>query len=182
MPLSESAVDQIEELLFDEGLSEDTLDYFGLHGLVTSCVVGPIDLSNEQIINICFAEQDISHLSEGISHLRDCIEAIKLELREAISEGESIFLPFEDEDVLYDDALNSWCAGLVEGFLANEEAWFSSNDEVVAELLLPYMALSGLFDNEDFAPILENKKLMLQLESVVAEQLTDVFLFYHSKN
>lgn len=180
MPLSENAIDQLEELLFDESLSEDTLDYFGLHGLTTASVVGPIQLTTAEIMSICLADQTLNDMDKELEHLAACIEAIKAELLECLSEGEAIFLPFEEEDDLYDDALNSWCAGFVEGILANETEWFSKDEEVSAELLLPYMALSGLFDNEDFAPIINNKKLMQQFETVISEQLTDVYLFFNS--
>ena len=180
MPLSENAIDQLEELLFDERLSEDTLDYFGLHGLVSASVVGPVQLPNNKIVEICLAEQTIAGMDDELNHLDQCIEVIKLELTESLTEGTAIFLPFEEEDELFEDALKSWCAGFVEGLLLNETEWFSKNEEVTAELLLPYMALSGLFDNEDFAPIIRNQKLMQQFETVVSEQLTDVFLYFHS--
>ncbi|KZX77779.1 hypothetical protein A3715_33055 [Oleiphilus sp. HI0009] len=181
MPLSESAVDQLEELLFDKSLSDDTLDYFGLHGLVSATVVGPVELTIPQITNICLAEQTLSGMEKELDHLAGCIAVMQSELIESLTEGSSIILPFEDEDEHYDDALISWCAGFVEGILNNESDWFNQNEEISAELLLPYMALSGLFDNEDFAPIINNKKLMQQFETIIAEQLTDVFLFYHSK-
>ena len=180
MPLSENAIDKLEELLFDESLSEDTLDYFGLHGLTTAAVVGPTQLSTSAIMSICLADQTLNDMDDELEHMAACIEAIKAELEECLREGEAIFLPFEDEDELYDDALNSWCAGFVEGMLANEAEWFKKDEEVAAELLLPYMALFGLFDNEDFAPIINNKKLMQQFETIVSEQLTDVFLFFNS--
>lgn len=180
MPLSDNAIDQLEELLFDESLSDDTLDYFGLHGLVSAAVVGPIQLESTEIMSICLAEQTLNGMDQELDHLSACIELMRAELVESLTEGDAIFLPFEDEDDHYEDALISWCAGFVEGLLANENAWFDKNEEVSAELLLPYMALSGLFDNEDFAPIINNKKLMQQFETVIAEQLTDVFLFYNS--
>ncbi len=180
MPLSEQAIDQLEDLLFCDDLHEDTLDYFGLHGLVCSSIVGPVKLSVDDIATICISGDVPEGREPDIEHLHECIRLIALELEEALLEGSAYHLPFEEEDDLYDDALQSWSAGFVEGLLANEEEWFSANEEVAAELLLPYMALSGLFDNEEFAPILSNKKLMTQLETVVGEQLTDVYLYYNS--
>lgn len=180
MPLSEQAIDQLEDLLFCDDLNEDTLDYFGLHGLVCSSIVGPVKLSTSEITSICISGEIPSDRQPDLEHLGNCIELIAHELEQALLEGSPYHLPYEEEDELYEEALQSWCAGFVEGLLAHEEKWFSSDEEVAAELLLPYMALSGLFDNEEFAPILSNKKLMNQLETVVGEQLTDVFLYYHS--
>jgi uncharacterized protein len=180
MPLSDTSIDRIENLLFDEKFSDDTLDYFGLHGLVCASVVGPELLAPETVIETCI-DGDLESVSEEeLGHLRDCIQVIMHEIKTALDEGSAINLPYEEEDELYDDALASWCAGFVEGLLLNEDKWFEKDEEVSAELLLPYMAWSGLFDNEDFAPILNNKKLMQQLETAVPEQLTDIFLFYHS--
>lgn len=178
MPLSEQAIDQLEDLLFCEELNEDTLDYFGLHGLACASVVGPVKLSTEELANICISGDLPENQTENLTHLHESIEFIVEELEQALVEGTPHHLPFEEEDELYEDALQSWCAGFVEGLLAHEAEWFEADEEVAAELVLPYMALSGLFDNEEFAPILNNSKLMTQLETVVGEQLTDVFLYY----
>lgn len=180
MPLSDTSIDRIEELLFDDQFSDDTLDYFGLHGLTCASVVGPSQLEPNTIVETCIDGNTDNIPEEELEHLHDCIQVIMHEIQTALDEGSAIHLPYEDEDELYEDALASWCAGFVEGLLLNEELWFSKDEEVSAELLLPYMAWSGLFDNEDFAPILNNKKLMAQLETAVAEQLTDIYLFYHS--
>ena len=74
----------------------------------------------------------------------------------------------------------AWCVGFMEGFFYQEETWFGKGEDIAAELLLPIMALSGLFDSDEFQEIRRNEKILSQFEEIMPEQLVDIFLFYHS--
>jgi len=180
MALSEQDIEQLEDLLFSEHLEEEALDYFGLHGLICAAIFGPISIKSDTFQTIVFGEQPKQFESSQLEHFNHCIELISQDLIEELNQGEELSLPFFYEETHYDACLESWCIGFMEGFFFNEKSWFSKGEDIAAELLLPIMALSGLFDSDEFQEIAKNDKLMSQFEEIIPEQLVDIFLFYHS--
>ncbi|KZY33954.1 MULTISPECIES: YecA family protein [unclassified Oleiphilus] len=185
MSLSEQQIEQLEDILFAEHLNEEALDYFGFHGLVCASVIGPVDFDTNTLISVLFGNDDIELSESEIATIESCIEEIKSTLLEEINEDRDILLPYSDEtdddsETHYDACLESWCTGFMEGFFYKEKAWFCKGEDVTAELLLPIMALSGLFDSDEFQEIRRNEKLLSQFEEIMPEQLVDIFLFYHS--
>jgi uncharacterized protein len=180
MALSEQDIEKLEELLFSEDIEEEALDYFGLHGLVCAAIFGPISIKIETIQTIVFGTLPTQFNQGQLSHFNRCVELISHELLEELNLGEELSLPFYEEDEHYEACLESWCTGFMEGFFFHEKSWFGKGEDVAAELLLPIMALSGLFDSNEFQEIIKNDKLMSQFEEIIPEQLVDIFLFYHS--
>lgn len=179
MPLSEQEIDQLEELLFSDDLEEEALDYFGIHGLVCASVVGPQKFDTDTLSNLVFADQLDLVATDKLSHFQYCTGRIAEDVLNHLLEGKELTLPHEKEEE-FEACLESWCIGFMEGFFHNEKAWFLQDESVTAELLLPIMALSGLFDSDEFEAIEQNEKLMTQFASIVADQLTDIYLFYHA--
>lgn len=180
MALSEQEIETLEDLLFSEKLEEEALDYFGLHGLVSAAIFGPISIKIETIQTIVFGDQPTQFTQAQLNHFNHCVEIIGQDLLEELNLGEEISLPFFEEETHYEACLESWCIGFMEGFFFNEKSWFGKGEDIAAELLLPIMALSGLFDSNEFQEIIKNDKLMSQFEEIIPEQLVDIFLFYHS--
>ncbi len=179
MALSNRDLDQLETILFSDSVADESLDYFGLHGALCASVVGPVNMPDEQLVQLTFSGEESTLSDDQIEHVKRCMDQIKQEVLEHLQDGTPILLPFEDEED-YENALESWCAGFMEGFFQHEKSWFTKGEEIPAELLLPIMALSGLFDSEEFSQIRDNERLMSQFESILGDQLTDIFLFYHS--
>jgi uncharacterized protein len=179
MPLCSQEIDRIEDILFSDVLNEDALDYFGLHGLVSAIVVGPPSVSADQALRATLGGE-VKLSNKQTTTLIDAIETIAKDLADSLTEGSDFNLPFEEEDEDYEVAMESWCVGFIEGMLLKEDAWFAKDEEVSAELLLPYMALSGLYDGDEFHQIHDNSKLMQQMIGLLGEQLTDIYLFFHS--
>ncbi|WP_250657949.1 YecA family protein [Alkalimarinus coralli] len=180
--ITDHDIDTLEDILFEDELSEDALDFFGVHGLVCSYVVGPKNINDSELTDLVFnshkglASDKLKIAESIISKLRNNISA-------ELSAGKTLELPIYDADEeYYEEALTNWCAGFVEGFLDHETSWFERSQELVAELLLPIMALSQLFDDEDFSEINNNQKIMEQFEEQLPELMTDLFLFFHSDN
>jgi uncharacterized protein len=185
MSLSENQIEQLEDILFAEHLNDEALDYFGFHGLVCSSIIGPVSPDDNTLISLIFGSDDITLSEAERSTLTDAIALVKQSLKDEINEGIDISLPYaveaDNDDAHYDACLESWCIGFMEGFFYREKAWFIKGEDVVAELLLPIMALSGLFDSDEFQEIRRNEKLLSQFEEIMPEQLVDIFLFYHSE-
>jgi uncharacterized protein len=65
----------------------------------------------------------------------------------------------------------------MEGVFMTEQYWFESEkEEVVAELLLPIMVASDLFDDEEVVQIRESEKLTNSCIAQIPEVVTDLFL------
>lgn len=186
MTISAENIEQLEAILFSEDVTEEALDYFALHGLICSATVGPVNISPDRIIEIIFGNEMPDLKDEERQFLYEVINTISASVKEQLLEESDIHLPYTDEDSSgedshYDACLESWCTGFMEGFFDNENVWFIKGEDVAAELLLPIMALSGLFDSDEFQDIRNNNKLMSQFEELMPDQLVDIFLFYHSE-
>lgn len=177
-PLSSADISALEEILFDDRFAEDALDYFGVHGALSALAVGPCEMTPEAWVELAFGRPVSAVDVKEYDFVVQTLSRIFHNIRSELNQEEPIELPaetYEDRD-----ALTNWCAGFVEAFLANEEQWFEQKQELVAEFLLPIMALSNLFDDEDFTEITTNPKLMAQLSEQIPEVLTDLYLLFHS--
>tara|TARA_R110001592_G_scaffold59200_1_gene179578 strand:+ start:25638 stop:26198 length:561 start_codon:yes stop_codon:yes gene_type:complete len=186
MTLSTESIEKLENILFSEEVTEEALDYFGLHGLICSAVVGPSKIKNDRMIEIIFGNEKPALTNENETFLNNIINEIAITIKEQLLDESDIHLPYVDEQETeqgghYDACLESWCTGFLEGFFDNEKMWFTKGEDVAAELLLPIMALSGLFESDEFEDIRENHNLMTQFEELIPDQLVDIFLFYHSE-
>ena len=50
--LSNSDIEALEDILFAEPWGDEALDFFGFHGVVCASVVGPAELSAEEIFRL----------------------------------------------------------------------------------------------------------------------------------
>ena len=67
----------------------------------------------------------------------------------------------------------------MEGVFLDESAWFEGDEEGAATLLLPFMALSGLFDDEpDMAELSDDPIRAERLVRQLPELVLDLYLHY----
>ncbi len=179
-PLSSAEISKLEDILFDERFVEDALDYFGIHGMLSALAVGPVELSSDEWVSQAFGQPVAADSLADYALVKSYLERTFRHIRAALNGEEQVELPaetYEDRD-----ALTNWCAGFVEAFMAHEAEWFADRQDLVAELLLPIMAVSDLFDDEDFTQIKANPKLMEQLSEQIPEVLTDLYLLFHAQD
>ena len=75
--------------------------------------------------------------------------------------------------------IGDWCAGFMEGVFSDESAWFQDDEEAAATLLLPFMLLSGLFDDEpDMAEMASDQANQEALVAQLPELVLDLYLHY----
>ncbi len=176
--LSDSDIEALEDILFAEPWGDEALDFFGLHGVVCASVVGPTSLSTEDIFRLATgAEQAPS--GQVPDAFRQAIEQLGRDMAHALDMGQSLELP-EPEDGDPMNALENWCAGFVDTFLENEEAWLEAGEEETADLLVPMLTLSGLFEDEDFQNVRNSEKLSRQMADAIPDSLTDLYLLFHA--
>ena len=176
--LSDSDIEALEDILFAEPWGDEALDFFGLHGVVCASVVGPTSLSTEDIFRLATgAEQAPS--GQVPDAFRQAVEQLGRDMAHALDMGQSLELP-EPEDGDPMNALENWCAGFVDTFLENEGAWLEAGEEETADLLVPMLTLSGLFEDEDFQNVRNSEKLSRQMADAIPDSLTDLYLLFHA--
>jgi len=176
--LSDSDIEALEDILFAEPWGDEALDFFGLHGVVCASVVGPTSLSTEDIFRLATgAEQAPS--GQVPDAFRQAVEQLGRDMAHALDMGQPLELP-EPEDGDPMNALENWCAGFVDTFLENEEAWLKAGEEETADLLVPMLTLSGLFEDEDFQNVRNSEKLSRQMADAIPDSLTDLYLLFHA--
>ncbi|HTN35112.1 MAG TPA: YecA family protein [Marinobacter sp.] len=177
--LSDSDIEALEDILFAEPWSEDALDFFGLHGVVCASVVGPVELSVEDIFRLVTNTDTVPE--GGVPEaFKRCVGQLALAMAHSLDMGQALELP-EPEDGDPMNALENWCAGFVDTFLEHEEEWLErSSEEETADLMIPMLTLSGLFDDEDFQTVRKSEKLSRQMADAIPDVLTDLYLLFHA--
>ncbi|GAA3558502.1 YecA family protein [Marinobacter xestospongiae] len=176
--LSNTEIEALEDILFAEPWGEEALDFFGLHGVVCASVVGPVSLTAEDIFRLATGMDQLP--ASGVPEVfSSAVTKLADAMRGELTMGQPPELP-EPEDGDPMNALENWCAGFVDTFLENEEQWLTGDEDETANLLVPMMALSGLFDDEDFRKARESDKLSRQMADAIPDTLTDLYLLFHA--
>lgn len=177
---NQSDVDQLEEIIDKLDPEGEALDYFAIHGLVCASVVGPARVEASTLVHMVLGYETEAANTEDTQHLKELLEKLANSVAETLSQEELVDIPEPDNADDEEYAMSNWCVGFVEGFMENENLWFADKEEQVAGLLLPIMALSDLFEDDDFSEIKSNENLVLQFIDQLPELITDIFLFYHA--
>ncbi len=177
-PLSEAEIDELESFIFSPAVSEESLDYLGLHGLLTALAVSPLEVPAEEWLDGVFDGVPGYRDEPEQQHIQGLLKREYRAIREELDNEEAPELPcdlsLEDEEPM----LTVWCQGFMEGVFLRESDWFSQQEEQVAELLLPIMLASELFDEEEFQQLRKDSKLCQQLCEEIPELITDLYLHF----
>lgn len=177
--LTNSDIEALEDILFAEPWGDHALDFFGLHGVVCASVIGPVRLKFEDQFKLATGADALP--DSGVPEIfRHCVEHLARDMVQALDMGQALELP-EPEDGDPMNALENWCAGFVDTFLDHEEAWLeAASEEEVADLMLPMLTLSGVFDDEDFQKVRSDDKLAGRMAEAIPDSLTDLYLLFHA--
>ncbi len=176
---SKNKAELLSNFLSSERAGEESLDYISAHGFLTALAICPEKIDSNDWIPSLFggspAYQDELEKQSVLELLAELLESQE----KSLESGELIELPLSS-DGDHEAELQTWCIGFVEAFFIKEEAWFSNKtEEVIAELTLPTMALSGLFE-EELEELIENEEQYESLVEQLPETLTDLYLLYRS--
>lgn len=177
--LTNADIEALEDILFADPWGDEALDFFGFHGVVCASVIGPANLEAEAIFRLATGSETLpgGQVPEIFAH---CVKVLTKDMAHALDMGQPLELP-EPEDGDPMNALENWCAGFVDTFLENEEAWLEAADEEeVADLMVPMLTLSGLFEDEDFQNVRNDEKLASRMADAIPDSLTDLYLLFHA--
>jgi uncharacterized protein len=180
--LDDEQLDRLDDFLASDQVDEDALDLISAHGFLVALAVGPSEVPPTQWLAELFhgepryadetQRDDIIHL---LTLLRDNAMAV-------LEQGGLPELPFEltlGGIPAEETPIGDWCAGFMEGVFCDESAWFQDDEETAATLLLPFMLLSGLFDDEpDMAEMAGDLERQEALVTQLPELVLDLYLHY----
>ncbi|WP_027967106.1 YecA family protein [Halomonas halocynthiae] len=180
--LEDESLDELDDFLASERVGPDALDLIGSHGFLVALALAPV----EQPISIWVAELFQGEPAFTDTTERDRILGLLDNLRtNAINVLEAGGLPELPFDLELgglppeETPIGDWCAGFMEGVFLNEAAWFEDNEETTATLLLPFMLLSGLFDDEpDMTELAEDTPRLDALTAQLPELVLDLYLHF----
>jgi len=180
--LDDDQLDHLDDFLASERVSEDALDLIGTHGFLVALAVSPREVPPAAWVAELFqGEPDFSDDSER-EIILGLLERLRHNAIAALEQGLLPELPFElvlDGIAPEETSIGDWCAGFMEGVFLDEAAWFEEDEEAAAALLLPFMALSGLFDEEpDMAEFVADGARLEGLVRQLPELVLDLYLHY----
>tara|TARA_R110002049_G_scaffold11881_1_gene54537 strand:- start:3674 stop:4333 length:660 start_codon:yes stop_codon:yes gene_type:complete len=180
--LEDEQLDRLDDFLDSDQVDEDALDLISAHGFLVALAVAPSEVPPTQWLAELFqgepryaddAERD--EIITLLTLLRDNAVAV-------LEQGGLPELPFEltlGGEPAEETPIGDWCAGFMEGVFSDESAWFQDDEEAAATLLLPFMLLSGLFDDEpDMAELAKDQARQESLVVQLPELVLDLYLHY----
>jgi len=181
-PLADEALARLDDYLASERLGEDAPDMIGAHGYLVALAVSPREIDPEQWIAELFEGEPPFDNPAEREEILGLLASLKTNAGSILERGHQVELPFDtelDEDGDMVAAIEDWCAGFMQGVFLDEATWFSQDEAHVAALLLPFMALSGLFDDEpDIAEMVAEESQFAALAGQLAELILDLYLHF----
>lgn len=182
--LDDDAMDELFEFLDSEHVDPEALTLFGAHGFLVAQAIAPAPVSSQvwsaELFNGEPVFQNDTQRDLILSHL----EHLYANAAATFESGDLPELPFDLEVEpgvsLLDTPVGEWCAGFMTGVFMDEEAWFEENETDAAQLLLPFMALSELFEeeDEDLAALARSPEEATRLARQLPELALDLYLLY----
>ena len=178
--------DQLQHLqafLDADDLHDEALDYMAACGYLTALAISPEVVEDAELLAELFAETPDYQDAEQQALIEGTLLELQARIARELASDEDLELPCEltlGDEPDYSD-LRSWCIGFMEGVFLREEAWFSNDEELVSELLLPIMVASGLFaDQPEFAEIHEDEDMVEDMAEHIPQVLTQLFLLFNA--
>ncbi|AFT66591.1 MAG: YecA family protein [Cycloclasticus pugetii] len=165
-------MDLLNTFFNSEKLSDEAMYFFEMHGFLTSLVVQPGSLSQQQILSEILADNDAN------ASIEKAIFDLQKNIEQALLNGEFPTMIGESEEP-DEDFLTLWSSGFMQGVFMHEDLWFNSQPEDVAELTLPILACSELLDDE-IDEITQNDDLLDDMAEKIPDCVIDLYLLFNS--
>lgn len=180
--LDDDDLDLLDDFLDSERVDAEALDLIGAHGFLVALAVAPSDVPPASWVAELFHGEPAFADDAERETILGLLETLRRNAIAALEQGLLPELLFElalDGLAPEETPIGDWCAGFMEGVFLDEAAWFEEDEETAATLLLPFMALSGLFDEEpDMAEFTADTARLEALVAQLPELVLDLYLHY----
>lgn len=181
--LDDESLDILDEFLESDLVGPEALDIISAHGFMLALAIAPREVPSSLWLPELFQGQPAYESPEQEAQVVALFEQMRANAIDALEHGILPELLFELELGGLDPVetpIGDWCAGFMEGVFMDEEAWFGTQEETAAELLLPFMAISGVFDDEDpeIGELIADPIGAQRFVNQLPELLLDLYLLY----
>lgn len=179
-PLDDLELDTLEDFLDSDRVHEDCQNFVMAHGFLTALAICPFTLPEDQWLPVVFEETPNFEDAKQEKQILQLLTRLSLDIQKELESEEEFIIPCEIEMGTSPEELSElqeWATGFMEGVFMTERHWFETEkEEVVAELLLPVMVASDLFDDDEVLQIRNSEKLTQSCIEQIPEVVTDLFL------
>lgn len=180
--LTDEQLDRLDDFLDSDQVDEDALDVISAHGFLVALAVAPSEVSPAQWLVELFQGEPRYTDDNERNEIVNLLTLLRNNAMAVLEQGGLPELPFDltlDGLPAEETPIGDWCAGFMEGVFSDESAWFQEDEEAAATLLLPFMLLSGLFDDEpDMAEMASDTAHQESLVAQLPELVLDLYLHY----
>jgi len=184
-PLDDLELETLENFLESDQVHEECHNFVMAHGFLTALSICPIEFDKNKWQTILFEETPNFTNAKEEKNITQLLTRLKLDIHKELESEEEFLVPCEmalsdSPDELSE--LQEWSSGFMEGVFLTESHWFDSEKEdAIAELLLPFMVASDLFDDDDVVQIRKNTKLAKSCIEQIPDVLTDLYLILRTE-
>ena len=179
-PLDDLELEALEDFLDSDLVHEECQNFVMAHGFLTALSICPVPIAEANWMPVVFEETPKFENDKQQSQITQYLSRLLVDIQKELESEEGFLLPCDIEMGSSPEELSElqeWATGFMEGVFMTEAQWFESEkEEVVAELLLPIMVASDLFDDEEVVEIRSSAKLTASCIAQIPEVVTDLFL------
>jgi uncharacterized protein len=157
----------LNELFSADQLSEEAMYFIEMHGFLTSLAIQPAPLANEHLMLAIFGDNAVK------PNITQAINVLQENIQKALLNGDFPNIYSDDED---EDSLTLWTSGFMQGVFSQEDLWFKSHPDEVAELTLPILTCSELLDDE----INQHDDILDDMAEKIPDCVIDLYLLFNS--
>jgi uncharacterized protein len=164
-------MDTLIDFFDSDDLSDDVMYYPEMHGFLTSLAIQPSTADETKVLVEILPDTQVN------ASIKKAIKALQNNIKQSLLNNEFPDIPetgIEDEDVLI-----LWSSGFMQGIFFQEDAWFSTHPEDVAELTLPILSCSELL-NEELEEIAQDDDLLDRMAEKIPDCVIDLYLLLNA--
>jgi len=184
-PLTDDELDELEAFMFSDAVSEDALDLVGTHGYMCALNISPVKISEKLWLQELFDGTPEYRSEDEKARIEDLLKRLYFSIGSDLYNDQDMLLPCEptlEPDGDDEQAeLTTWSQAFMEAVFLKEDEWFNHQaEEEVAELMLPIMIASELFEDPEFTKMRKDKRICDEMCRSIPELLIDLYLLFHA--
>jgi len=158
----------LKQFLESEHVNDEAMYFMEVHGFLTSLAIQSGELTQQQILHDIFVETPSDELINSV-------DTLLKDIKKALLNGDFPDIISDDED---EEALTLWAAGFMQGVFGQEQAWFNSHPEEVAELTLPILSCSELLDEAEDMQL--DDEVLDDMAEKIPDCVIDLYLLFNA--